>query len=114
MLISAQDVLKTVKPNQRCIDAVQAKSEIAQNNGLVIDVREPAEHSQKAANGAVNIPRGLLEFKLPELEKDADRPIYLHCAAGSRAIFAAEQLTRIGYTNVSVITCKAEVVRDTL
>ncbi|MEI5640254.1 MULTISPECIES: rhodanese-like domain-containing protein [unclassified Pseudoalteromonas] len=113
MLNSVQDVLKTVKPNQRCVDAKQAKAEIAQNQGLLIDVREPGEHQQKAANEAVNIPRGLLEFKLPEIEKDANRPIYLHCAAGGRAVFAAEQLTRLGYTNVTVITCKADVICET-
>jgi rhodanese-related sulfurtransferase len=28
----------------------------------------------------------------------------LHCATGARAIFSAEQLKRVGYLNVSVIT----------
>jgi phage shock protein E len=31
--------------------------------------------------------------------------IFLHCATGGRASFAAEQLTRLGYTNVSAIIC---------
>ncbi|CAM4263875.1 rhodanese-like domain-containing protein [Pseudoalteromonas byunsanensis] len=110
MLTAVQDVLKTVKPNQRCISAQQAKIEIDQNDGLLIDVREPAEYEAQSASGAINIPRGLLEFKLPEIEKDAQRPIYVHCAAGGRAAFAAEQLTRLGYQNVSVITCKASDV----
>ncbi|NOU52930.1 rhodanese-like domain-containing protein [Pseudoalteromonas sp. JBTF-M23] len=110
MLTPVQDLLKIVRPNQRCLTALQAKTEIEQNQGLLIDVREPAEFQAKAAPKAVNIPRGLLEFKLPELEKDAQRPIYVHCAAGGRAVFAAEQLTRLGYQNVSVITCKADEV----
>ncbi|WP_105169346.1 rhodanese-like domain-containing protein [Pseudoalteromonas sp. T1lg23B] len=113
MLTPVQDLLKIVKPTQRCIDAQQAKAEISQNNGLLIDVREPEEHNKKSAAGALNIPRGLLEFKLPEIEKDAERPIYVHCAAGSRAVFAAEQLTRLGYQNVSVISCKAEEICNT-
>ncbi|MBD1583589.1 rhodanese-like domain-containing protein [Pseudoalteromonas sp. S16_S37] len=110
MLTPVQDLLKIVRPNQRCLSAQQAKAEIDHNQGLLIDVREPAEFQTKAAQGAINIPRGLLEFKLPELEKDAQRPIYVHCAAGGRAVFAAEQLTRLGYQNVNVITCKADDV----
>ncbi|RJE76140.1 hypothetical protein BGP78_14110 [Pseudoalteromonas sp. MSK9-3] len=114
MLTSIQDVLKTVRPNQRCITAAQAKTELLNNHGLLIDVREPSEHQQKSISNTLNIPRGLLEFKLPDIEKDAERPIYLHCAAGGRAIFAAEQLTRIGYQDISVITCKFDDVYATL
>ena len=108
MLTPVQDVLKTVRPNQRCISAEQAKQEIQDNEGILVDVREPQEHAQKAATSAINVPRGLLEFKLPEIVKDAAKPIYVYCAAGGRAVFAAEQLTRIGYQNVTVITCKAD------
>ncbi len=49
MLTSIPDLLKTIIPNQRRIDAQQAKQELASNKGLLIDVREPAEHAAKAA-----------------------------------------------------------------
>ncbi|MCK8128464.1 hypothetical protein CWB77_04685 [Pseudoalteromonas sp. S1610] len=110
MLTPIPDLLKIITPNQRRIDAEQAKKELEQNKGLLIDVREPAEHATKAATGAINIPRGLLEMKLMEIEKDAARPIYLHCASGARATLSAEALTRVGYENVTVITCKAEQI----
>ncbi|MEO2269011.1 rhodanese-like domain-containing protein [Pseudoalteromonas pernae] len=110
MLTPIPDLLKTITPNQRRIDAHQAKAELTENNGLLIDVREPAEHATKAATGAINIPRGVLEMKLMEIEKDEARPIYLHCASSVRATLAAEQLTRIGYKNVTVISCKADDV----
>ncbi len=110
MLTPIPDLLKIITPNQRRIDAEQAKKELEQNKGLLVDVREPAEHATKAATGAINIPRGLLEMKLMEIEKDAARPIYLHCASGARATLSAEALTRVGYENVTVITCKAEDV----
>jgi phage shock protein E len=110
MLTPIPDLLKTIIPNQRRIDAKQAKQELAENKGLLIDVREPAEHEKNAASGATNIPRGLLEMKLMELEKDAARPIYLHCASGARATLSAEAITRVGYENVTVITCDAEKI----
>lgn len=112
MLTSIPDLLKVITPNQRRIDAEQAKQEIIENKGLLIDVREPAEHATNPAVGAINIPRGLLEMKLMEIEKDASRPIYLHCASGARATLSAEAITRIGYENVTVITCNAAQVCD--
>ena len=71
---------------------------------------EPAEHANKAAVGSIKYPRGLLEMKLMEIEKDATRPIYLHCASAARANLSAEALTRVGYENVTVITCNAEEI----
>lgn len=110
MLTSIPDLMKIITPNQRRIEAAQAKQELEKNHGLLIDVREPAEHTIKAAIGAINIPRGLLEMKLMEIEKDPARPIYLHCASGARATLSAEALTRVGYENVTVITCKADTI----
>ena len=110
MLKSIQDVLQTIRPTLRCLTALEAKAEIVANGGLLVDVREPEEHQHKAANGAINVPRGLLEFKLPAIEQNPQRPIYVHCAAGGRAVLAAEQLARIGYQNVTVIGCKANEV----
>ena len=50
-------------------------------------------------------------MKLMEIEKDPARPIYLHCATSARATLSAEQLTRLGYTNVSVITCDVDTIQ---
>lgn len=113
MLKTIPDLIKLASENVKKVDSAQAKAEIAQNNGLLIDVREPAEHAIKNAVGAINIPRGVLEMKLVEIEKDADRPIYLHCATGGRATLAAEQLQRVGYNKVTVISCKADSVCET-
>ena len=49
-----------------------------------------------------------------EIEKDAARPIYLHCASGARATLGAEALTRVGYENVTVITCDANQICSVL
>lgn len=113
MLKTIPDLIKLASENVKKINSAQAKTEMAQNNGLLIDVREPAEHAIKSAVGAINIPRGVLEMKLIEIEKDADRAIYLHCATGGRATLAAEQLQRVGYNQVTVISCKADAVCET-
>lgn len=113
MLKTIPDLIKLASENVKKVNSAQAKAEMAQNNGLLIDVREPAEHAIKSGFGAINIPRGVLEMKLVEIEKDADRAIYLHCATGGRATLAAEQLQRIGYNQVTVISCKADAVCET-
>ena len=110
MLKTISELLHEAITNVRCVSADIAAKEIEQNKGLLIDVREPAEHQTKAAVGAINSPRGLLEMKLMEIEKDPKRPIYLHCATSARAILSAEQLARVGYCHVSVITCDLDKI----
>jgi rhodanese-related sulfurtransferase len=112
VLKTIPELLQEAAINVRCISAKVAASERSQNAGLLIDVREPAEHLAKGAEGAINVPRGLLEMKLIEIEKDPKRPIYLHCATSARAILAAEQLARVGYCNVSVITCDLNTIQQ--
>lgn len=105
MLTTIPDLIANIKKTLRCVDASTAMEECKARNGLLIDVREPAEYQQDGVSEATNIPRGLLEMKIMELEKDASRAIYLHCATSARAALSAEQLQRIGYENVTVITC---------
>jgi phage shock protein E len=112
MLKTIPELLHEAKKNVRCISASVAASEIKENHGLLVDVREPSEHQEKSAVGAINIPRGLLEMKLIESEKDPLRAIYLHCATSARAILSAEQLSRIGYQKVSAITCNMDIIQQ--
>ena len=112
MLLTIPQLLEQASEGVRKVEASIAFNELASNSGLLIDVREPAEHQANPAKGAINIPRGLLEMKILEIEKDPQRPIYLHCATAARATLAAEQLTRIGFTRVSVITCKMNVIQQ--
>ena len=110
MLKTLPQLLQQASQNVRLLTAKQAAQDITQNHGLLIDVRESAEHFASPAIGAINIPRGVLEMKMLEIEKDPKRPIYLHCASSLRAMLAAEQLARMGYTHVSVISCKMDEV----
>ena len=73
-------------------------------NVLVVDAREPPETAQRPVAGSTNIPRGVLEMKITELTQDPSAPICIHCASGARAVLAAEQLMRIGFTNVKAIS----------
>lgn len=110
MLRSVPELLAEVRAQLRLLDAQAAMLEAADNNGTIIDVREPEEVSQKAAPASMNMPRGVLEMLVTEKIRDADHPIYIHCASGARAMLAAEQLERIGYNSVTVISCPIDTV----
>ncbi|WP_218312011.1 rhodanese-like domain-containing protein [Alteromonas antoniana] len=114
MLKSIQDRLNAISVPIRKISAEEAAQESKKNNGLMIDVREPAEVENSPTPGTVNIPRGVLEMQMLEKEKDASRPIYVHCASGVRAQLAAEQLSLMGYENVTVLTCDVPKIQAAL
>lgn len=111
MLTTLPELIASARTALRCLDAESAVHEIRDHGGTIIDVREPVEVSANPAPHSINIPRGILEMKVMDVITDADHPLYVHCATGGRATLAAEQLQRLGYTRVSVITCPIDVVR---
>lgn len=97
-------VLKEARKTHPQLSVAQAKRLIAtEKNLLLIDVREPAELRAGKIAGSVNIPRGVLEFKLVGKVKDPDRPILLYCRAGARAALAGRALKGLGYRNVKTL-----------
>jgi len=110
MLKTIPEIVASIKEELKVVSAEKAVAECQQNQGVIIDVREPAEFAQKSASNTINIPRGLLEMQVLQKFPDASKPIYLHCATGARASFAAEQLKRVGYEQVSIIACQLDDV----
>ncbi len=104
MLKTIPEVIAQAKTELIIVSAEKAVKLAEQANGLIIDVREPSEYAERSANGVINIPRGLLEMKMLQMHPNEDLAIFIHCATGARAVFSAEQLKRVGYKNVSVIT----------
>lgn len=120
----------SMTPQQLVAEAKTQISEIGVNaaaqhiaaGAVVVDVREPAEFSAGSLPNAVNIPRGVLEFKTSDhpalANKDAD--ILLYCKTGGRSALATASLQRLGYTKVTSIlggfdawASSQPVVRDT-
>ena len=67
---------------------------------LVLDVREPDEFAAGHLPGAVNVPRGMLEFRIGELQPDGDAAILLYCKTSGRAALATQSLHSLGYTQL--------------
>lgn len=85
----------TGQPCDDWISGAQAQ-EIVQGGGVLLDVRTPAEFSDKHLDGAVNIAVDDLEGRMTELDKE--KPVVVYCQSGRRAERAAEMLKSAGYT----------------
>ena len=89
------------------ITPAQAREMIAQGNTLVVDVRDVAEveKSGKVA-GAVNVPRGLLEFRADPNSSAhnknfaKDKNVIVYCGSGGRAALSGRTLKDMGYDRV--------------
>ena len=112
MLKTVPELVAEARAGLRCVDAATALGEIKENDGAIIDVRELVEVNNLAAPQSVHIPRGILEMKIADVIPDENHPIYLHCASGGRATLAAQQLENMGYTQVSVVTCPINTVKE--
>ena len=66
----------------------------------LIDVRDKEEFDQAHIENSLFISRGFLEFKIPSLIPNTNSHIILYCGSGGRSAFAAENLERMGYSNV--------------
>jgi len=66
----------------------------------VIDVRDPDEYRDGHIEGATNISRGFLEFRVGSVAADPETPIVLYCQTGLRSVLAGKALKELGYKNV--------------
>ena len=100
LLVEANDQIKRLSYEE-------AVTKIQKSNHVIIDVREESEVAFSGLiKNAINIPRGVIEFKLkpdsPDnpIHIDSDTDILLYCAAGFRSALAAKALEDSGFQNV--------------
>jgi len=77
-------------------------AQLALCQSVVVDVREPEEVALGHLPGAINIPRGVLEFRIGTLPQtqETSAPLLLYCRSGGRSALAAVQLQKLGYSSV--------------
>ena len=105
MALSKEDLLAAARASVNPVDGTQAEALLA-DGAVVLDVREPSEFDMGHLPGAVNVPRGLLEFMVgshPALS-NADATILLYCKNGGRSTLAAHTLKQMGFDQVSMLT----------
>jgi sulfur-carrier protein adenylyltransferase/sulfurtransferase len=93
-----RDLLAEVKSQIR--EVTPADVDDGSQNQVFLDVRELDEYAAGALEGAVHLPRGMLELQVEARLPDKDRPIVVYCAGGTRSALAAKALGELGYSGV--------------
>jgi rhodanese-related sulfurtransferase len=67
---------------------------------LLVDVREDNEWAKGHLPGAVHMGRGIIERDIETRVPDTKAKIILYCGGGFRSALVAENLQKMGYTDV--------------
>lgn len=107
--LGLMDFVKAAKAAIKEVDSAGLHEMRAQRPDLLIlDVRESSEHEQGFIEGAMLVPRGILEaaadFNYPKrvqaLVDARSRPIVVYCATGGRSAMAAATMKLMGFQEV--------------
>src|SRR5262249_49784104 len=107
MATSVKQMMEAANAAGTQITPEQARKRIAKGNTVVVDVRDApeVEKSGKVA-GAVNVSRGMLEFRAdpesPYHDKNfaKDKTVIVYCASGGRSALSGKVLKDMGYGEV--------------
>ena len=107
MATNVKQILKAADAVVERISSARGQEMMAKGNALVVDVRDApeVEKSGKVA-GALNISRGMLEFRAdPESPYhdehfSKDKTVIVYCASGGRSALSGKVLKEMGYPEV--------------
>lgn len=96
---------QSVENNQEAvymnITAEEAKQLMdSEENYIILDTRTQEEYDEKRIPGAILIPYDQILEKAESVLTDKDQLILVYCRSGRRSKLAAEDLVKLGYTNI--------------
>lgn len=100
MAVTPHDLV--VEAKSQIKEVSTAESQALLGKRVFIDVREYDEFGAGHLPGAINIPRGVLEFKIGMVPECAnkDGTFVVYCRTSGRAALSVVQLQKIGYRDV--------------
>lgn len=112
-MMTPQQLVAEARTQIREIAPAEA-AQLMREGVLCLDVRETGEHEIECLQGAINIPRGVLEFRIGEHPEfsDKSRTLLVYCKTGGRSALAALNLQRLGYSGVMSIAGGIEAWRN--
>jgi rhodanese-related sulfurtransferase len=96
-LALVQDAKSRIK--ECTVEDVKRRQQAGERFTLV-DVREESEWAAGHAAGAVHMSKGVIERDVEKKVPDKATPIVLYCGGGFRSALVADNLQKMGYTNV--------------
>ena len=67
---------------------------------MLVDVREESEYAKDHLPGAIHLGKGVIERDIEARVPDLKAEMVLYCGGGFRSALAADNLQKMGYTNV--------------
>ncbi len=98
--MTAENFVAEAKKDVCEVSVSDAKGMLDKGGCVFLDCREPKEFKMGHVPGAVNIPRGLMEWKVSKKIPDKTAKIVVYCKVGGRGCLSACTLCRMGYKNV--------------
>jgi rhodanese-related sulfurtransferase len=98
-------MMDEAKAQIETVSVKEAAAELSSGDAVFLDVREPEEWEEHIT-GAVQVPRGLLEFAADPASPshnerlDPGKRVIVYCRSGARATLATHTLMEMGYDDV--------------
>jgi rhodanese-related sulfurtransferase len=97
---TSDQLVKEAKASIKEVSINDVKSMIDGNEKIILlDVRDKNEFEDGSIPGAINISRGMLEFKVSLIIPDKKAKIIVFCGLDLRGPLATRTLNVMGYTN---------------
>jgi len=81
------------------VDEVKARMDRG-DKFVLVDVREESEFAKDHLPNAIHMGKGVIERDVEHKVPDLNTPMVLYCGGGFRSALAADNLQKMGYTNV--------------
>ena len=94
-------LVEDAKSRVREIDVAGTRRQLEKKEAVLIDVREESEWAAGHARGALHLGKGVIERDIEQRVPDKSAPIILYCGGGFRSALSADNLRKMGYTNVA-------------
>jgi rhodanese-related sulfurtransferase len=94
-------IVEDAKQRVRETNVEEVKARLDRGEKFVlVDVREDREFDADHLPGAVHLGKGVIERDVEGKYPDLETPLVLYCGGGFRSALAADNLQKMGYTNV--------------
>ena len=94
------ELVDDAKQRVREVSVAETRARMKDGTATLIDVREDNEWDAGHARGAVHLGRGVIERDIEAHIPDKNAELILYCGGGFRSALVAENLQKMGYTNV--------------
>ena len=94
-------IVNDAKTRVKESDVREIKARLDRGEKLIlVDTREESEWARGHLPNAIHLGKGVIERDIEQRVPDKAAPLVLYCGGGFRSALAADNLQKMGYTNV--------------